>query len=209
VHHRTARRLVLAILLVAGFVPPAAAQSKMAAFLYTVSVPGPTTRDYVSRTSFQGLGFTARIAPRYRSRLMVGMTLGWQKFEENTTGTVVKDTTTLSGDQLHRVNAFPVLVTVHYYYGSTDSWRVFVGAGAGAVYVRQRLRMTDYDSQYGVWHADLAPELGLLRPLGSADFYISGRYNYGFKAGRSVTSANEALDWDYWTVDVGVAWAAW
>jgi hypothetical protein len=40
-----------------------------------------------------------------------------------------------------------------------------------------------------------------------ADLFISGRYNYAFEAGESVTGGGK--EWDYWQINVGFAYNGW
>ena len=56
------------------------------------------------------------------------------------------------------------------------------------------------------WHFGMAPEIGLMFPGYSSIFFINLRYTYAFKAGQTV-GGNEGTDWQYFGLNVGVAFS--
>jgi hypothetical protein len=201
------KQLLLAIAL--GLVPAAtaSAQGQMAAATYTISFPGSNMRDFIDQTSFRGAELVARWTVPRRSPFMAGVTLGWQVFAFETEETIQIRNGAVSGQQRRYLNAVPMLATGHFMLGD-DSWRAFAGLGVGTIYMLQTFEIGVHRFEHGTWQFALAPEVGFQYPLrGDADFYVSGRYNYAFEGDKTLNG--EEIAWDYWSVNVGLAWSSW
>ena len=182
------KRLVLAVAMGVCLPAGASAQDRMAALTYTISLPGSNTEAFIDATSFLGVELVARVAPWRATPILVGLTMGWQVFSFETTEPIQLENGTVSGQQRRYLNAVPLLVTAHYYLGNPDSWRAFVGLGAGTIYTLQTFEIGVHSFDEGTWQLGLAPEVGLQVPVKRAtDFYLAGRYNYAFEAGESLT----------------------
>ena len=202
------RRLVLAVALGVCLSAAASAQEKMAAVTYSMSIPGSNMETFIDETSFRGVQFIARGAPWSNRRFLVGLTMGWQIFNFETSEPIQLESATISGQQRRYLNAVPMLATVHYYLGNQDSWRVFAGLGVGTIYMLQTFELGVHSSEHGTWQLGLVPELGVQIPVQTTtDLYLAGHYNYAAEGGESLNG--EAVAWNYWSLDVGFAWTGW
>ena len=94
-----------------------------------------------------------------------------------------------------------MLFQAHYYFG-TDEYepRAYIGAGAGAYKIDQRLEAGVWSITKNEWHFGISPEVGLLYPLGmDSQFNINVKYHYAFKA-------KDTIDYSWLGLSVGFAW---
>jgi hypothetical protein len=205
--HRPAFALVLVL---AGLsARPACAQVDLFSFLYPVSFPTAALGDVIGKASWRGVGFEWRRFPSPKASF--GLSLGWHVFDERTDapidlrrlGLAEGDLGgTISGEQFRYVNAFPVLLTGHYYLGLGSAVKPYVGLGVGTYYIIRRLDIGVASLKRDRLHLGFAPEVGFALPLGQSPLLgvVSGTYHYAFGTGGSI-------DFSYWGVRVGVAWS--
>jgi hypothetical protein len=197
--------IAILVLLAAG---NAFGQNKITALHYNISIPGGQMSDYISDASWLGIGFDGRWFVSPDRPITLGISLGWQVFDEHTSETLVTDRGALTGKQGRYINSFPMMVTGHYYFGSKDRTWFFLGAGVGTYYVIQRFDVGVFAYETDTWHFGAYPEVGVQIPLQmEGDLFISGRYNMAFKAGESIDG--QGKEWDYWQIDVGFAYYGW
>jgi outer membrane protein W len=95
-------------------------------------------------------------------------------------------------------------VTSHLHFGKPRSGlRPYIGLGAGAYYIKQRLEIGVMMLEVDNWHFGLMPEVGVLIPTESVIFIIRAKYNYAFSAGKSI--GKDAIDISYVSLNVGVS----
>jgi len=189
------RFLVAALLMSFALAAPAAqADDSFIGVSWGVGIPTGDSKDFTSGTSFRGIAFEGRYE---RSRnYTLGFYVGWQVFDDKTAETAEISTDDggghVSGTQFRYINAFPLLVTGHYYLGGDGSYqatRFYAGGGAGMFAMERRMEIGVYAFQETKWHFGLAPEIGVHFPLGwETRGFASIKYNYAFKSGDKTES---------------------
>lgn len=202
-------KYILAAILVLLVAANAFGQNKITAFHYNISIPDQDLKNYISDTSWLGFGFDGRWFVSPDRPITLGISLGWQVFDEHTNETIVTENAALTGQQGRYVNSFPMMVTGHYYFGNKDKMWVFAGGGVGTYYIVQRFDVGVFAVEEDNWHFGFYPELGVQIPLQERDaaLFISGRYNFALAAGESVTG--DEKDFNYWGFNVGFAYNGW
>jgi hypothetical protein len=168
-------------------------------------VPGMTTGDtnsYIGQFSWRGASIDFRRFPS--SNYSFGFTGTWQVFHENSFETEVGSiqdqpiSGAVSGQQYRYINAFPFLLTAHYYLGSRLNPRIFVGGGAGAYWVERRTEMGLYAFTNSTWHFGASPEIGAMIPVGTGAYlYLKANYHW--------TTKSSDLDYQFFGFSVGFA----
>ncbi|NME71166.1 OmpW family outer membrane protein [Flammeovirga aprica] len=176
----------------------ALAQENIISLTYSMAAPAGNTADFTGDASFRGGTFDYRhfINPN----MSVGFSAGFQRFYEH------KGFTTqpigdghISGQNYTYINEIPLMATYHYYFGLEGGVRPYVGGGIGAAHF-------EYSDQIGSvawvdkqWHFKVAPEVGVLVPIGRTTYFHSNvKYNYAFEA-------NSIPSQSYWSLNIGFA----
>jgi len=155
--------------------------------------------DYITAPSFRGITF---IDARWyvADYVTVGGAISWNVFYEEESGTFNKDNTTINGTQYRYINSFPLLVTVYKYWGDNDEISYYVGGGIGAYSIEKKTSMGLWAIVDDNWHFGLAPEVGVIFPLGThAGFILSAKYNNAFKT-------DDSINYGYFGINAGFAW---
>lgn len=167
---------------------------------YTVSFGLGETADYISTPSWRGLTFDGR--GFLSDQFSMGGVFTWTTFYEKLGGATVSDgTTTLTGTQYRYINAFPILVTAHY-YTSDDAYstRAYLGGGIGAYKMNQQTNIGTWAITNNYWQFGVAPEVGVLIPVNmDHQVNISVKYNY-------VVKTKNATDFSWIGLNLGYAW---
>ena len=186
-------------------VQPGQAQAWYAGAAYQISFPMGDTKDFTDATSFRGggLDFRKSINPS----TTVGFTFGWNVFYERTTETIeikTEDPGAITGLQDRTINAFPIMVGVHKYFGREAGPRPFIGLNAGGYVMLQRFEIGLLTFQNDQWQWGVAPEIGIAIPTKShTTLLITGKYNYAF-TGESAVGSD--VNNSYLSLGFGVAW---
>jgi hypothetical protein len=201
-------KYILATVLVLLVAANAFGQNKVTAIHYNVSIPDQDLKEYIGEVSWLGVGFDGRWFVSPDKPLTLGISLGWQVFDEQSFGTLESESAALTGQQRRYVNSFPMMVTGHYYFGNKDSAWFFAGAGVGTYYIIQRFDVGVFGFEVDDWHFGFYPELGVQIPLQmEADLFISGRYNFALASGESISG--DEKDFSYWGINIGFAYNGW
>jgi outer membrane protein W len=177
------------------------AQDLLTGLTYSISVPTGETSDFISKTSFKGLSIDLR---KFISHdVSIGFLAGWSAFEENTNQIIPTSIGDVSGEQDRLINAFPVMITTHYYFGEGTQFRPFVGIGVGAYYFYHQLEQAQEDLESFKWHLGVAPEAGFVYLLESVYAFVNVRYNYAFNAQNDIT--NKSTSQSFLTFNIGFA----
>jgi len=183
------------------FLTAAAAQEGLFGISYNTALPLGETSDFVDAYSWRGFSMEGRwfASPQ----VSAGLFAGWNVFYEKERGDFFDDTQATSGTQLRTINAFPILLTGHYYLGEPGSRRPYFGLGIGTYRTRQETQLGIYASELRKWQFGLAPSAGLLLPVGyqGAHLNLEVRYNYALAAG-------DALNHSYLGINLGFAWGS-
>lgn len=169
------------------------------AFQWAIGFPVGETNDFLDQTSFRGFGIDGR--GYVTDRLTVGGRAAWQTFYKDY-GFVTNDqeSYTISGNQRKYINAIPLTVNTHYYFGSGLALP-YVGVGVGAYYIESRNYMGIYYVQEKAWHFGLAPEVGVVVPFGNSNTGINVALKYQYAA---KTKDTQAVSWV--ELDIGIAY---
>jgi hypothetical protein len=153
------------------------------------------TKELVEAFSWRNFGVDGRLM--VKKNTSVGLYAGWNVFHDQGEGMISLGGADLSGMQHRYVNAVPLLLTAHLYTGTVGGRGGFLGIGAGAYWVENRLEVGMSSLSSTNWHAGIAPEVGIFLPIeGSLDGYLSVKYNYAFE--------NGGIQPAYWTFGIGV-----
>jgi outer membrane protein W len=159
---------------------PGLSQDCYGALTYQISFPSGDTKDFTNATSFRGVGLDFRKA--IDPSTTAGLFFGWNVFYQRTAETTELQTETpgaVTGTQDRYLNAFPMMVTVHRYFGQEGGPRPYVGLGGGGFLMVQRLEISLIALQSEPWEWGIAPEVGVVVQLqGSTIMIINGKYNY-------------------------------
>ena len=202
------RKLVVPIALAAVTAVSAspASPDSLSTITYTISAPAGDTKDFIDSTSFRGVEFNYRHF--VGDRVSIGGSVGWNVFDQKRTELVSIRTDDFNGDitgtQFRDINSFPFMATAHYYIGDTDGTHVYFGGRAGVYYVKQRLEIGTVAFDVDGWQFGVAPEVGLIAPLGySTRFIANVQYNLPFSSGTFL--GGESRSWQSIVFNVGVA----
>jgi len=181
------------------------AQEWLSSLTYQISLPSGDTKQFVDETSFIGFAMDFRKpVDRYTS---VGFMLGWNVFNQRITKTselATKNPITITGLQDRTLNAFPVMLNAHRYFGGDKDRRFYLGLNAGGYYMLQRFAIGIHSYEADQWQWGLIPEIGFLMPLSrSSTLIVNGKYNYAF-SGDSPLGGD--ITHEYWTIGIGFAW---
>ena len=155
------------------------------------------TKRLADQFSWRNIGVEARsmVSPN----VSVGFSAAWNVFNEKTDSLIQFQNADVSGTQLRYVNAFPMMATAHYYFGTRRGIRPYVGTGLGTIYSEYRLEIGTVALVANQWHLAVAPEIGVIIPINwNARAMLNARYNYGLEA--------NGIKLSYWTIGVGVGW---
>lgn len=196
------RAIAAALLLVLATPGVSEAQGWWWQFSYNMGATSGDTKDYVDHFSFRGVGFQGRKLMGFRSDWSLGFDVSWQVFAEQSSGTRLLDdasNSAISGTAYNYINAFPFLVSAHYYFGEGGRGATlgFVGLNAGPYYIERRTEAGLLAVTRDNWHFGVAPEVGVGIPTGSSLLTATARYNWTAEAGD--------LDYKFWTFAVGIA----
>ena len=195
--------LSAALLLAAGSAADVEAQDWWFGFTWGASLPVSDTKDFADKSpSWRNFGIEGRKSLGDHTSL--GFALGWNVFNETSFETTELDNTQISGTQFRYINAFPLLITGHYYIGERLDYksgiRGFVGAGVGAYVAENRVDIGFSSFKNTTWHFGVAPEAGVAYKFGSPfAMFLSAKYNLTTKADDRSLS--------YWNFNVGMVWS--
>ncbi len=187
-------------ILIALFISAAGYSQSIYSLNYTMSFGVGDQGDYISSASFRGLTFDGR--GFISDQFSMGGLFTWSTFYEKLGNATVSDgSTTLTGTQYRYINAFPLLVTAHY-YTSDDPYatRAYLGAGLGAYKINQRTNIGTYAVLDDYWHFGFAPEVGVLIPINMDTYFnLSLKYHYAVKT-------KNTINYSWFGLNVGFAW---
>ena len=180
-------------------------QEWMSTVTYQISFPSGDTKQFADETSYVGFGLDFRKpVDRYTS---VGFMLGWNVFNQRITKTTelaTENPITITGLQDRTLNAFPIMLNAHRYFGGGRDRRFYLGLNAGGYYMLQRFAIGIHSFETDQWQWGLIPEIGFLLPLsGGSTLIVNGKYNYAF-SGESPLGGD--INHEYWMIGIGFAW---
>lgn len=151
---------------------------------YDIGVPLGSTSEYIGAPSFRGFGVEGR--GFITDNLSYGGSFNWAVFYEEVGPDEwpVEELGTVYGKQYRYINSFPLMATMHYYFGEWDATRLYAGAGLGAQKIDQRTDVGIYTVNSKKWRFGFAPEVGVLIPVNfNSSLNLALKYQYAVKAG--------------------------
>ena len=170
-------------------------------FQWVIGFPVGETNDFLDQTSFRGFGLEGR--GYVTDKLTVGGRAAWQTFYQDN-GFVTSelgDNGAISGFQRRYINAIPLTVNSHYYFGY-GLVLPYVGVGIGGYYIETRDYLGIYYVREKAWHFGVAPEVGVVVPFGSGSstgLNVALKYQYAAK-----TKDTQAVSWV--ELDIGISY---
>ncbi|MEJ2593956.1 MAG: OmpW family outer membrane protein [bacterium] len=159
-------------------------------FQWAIGFPTGETNDFIDQTSFRGFGLEGR--GYVTDRLTVGGRGAWHTFYKDF-GFVTNEyeNATVHGYKRRYINAIPLTVNSHYYFGY-GLVLPYVGVGLGAYFIESRDYLGIYYVEEKAWHFGVAPEVGVVIPFGSSNtgFNIAAKYQYAAK-----TKDTQSVSW--------------
>ena len=131
--------IAIALLVLIGSWSSASAQDNITMITYQPSVALGDLEDFIGETSWIGWGLEGRRFRDPTSKLTMGFSFAWHVFDERFTGTTDFDQGAVTGTQRRWVNSLPFLITGDYYLNRKSGFKPYVGVGAGAYYIVQRI----------------------------------------------------------------------
>ncbi len=165
---------------------------------YSVGFPTGNLKEFIGKTSFRGINFDYQ--KMVQDNIGVGVSVGWNVFyQEMGNGTYTVDNVSLSGKQWRYSNHIPIMMSSTFQLKPGDSMNPYVGLGAGVTYTLRNTDMNLYTIEQDAWNFTLQPALGVLIEASDVTrVNVSARYNYGFKAGNELKSAQS-----YFSLNLG------
>lgn len=193
------RGLMAFVLLFAALDVGSAEAQTWWALTYQPAVPLSNTKDFTDNVAWRGIGvdFKRQVKPN----LTVGLSAGWQVFDQQTDEVVSAFGVDLSGDQFRYVNSWPILANASYFFGTEGHARPYLAANVGTYIMEHRLEVGLYAIEETNWHFGFAPEAGIAIPVRpNVAAVLNSRYNYALAAG-------SVDDQSYVTFSLGLAWS--
>ncbi len=150
-------------------------------FDWSMGFPMGDMKDFTDQPSFRGFQIEGR--GFVTANIAIGGMGSWNVFYENTgwTTETLGDNGTIYGYKRRYVNAMPLMVTGHYYF-TQSGIQPYIGAGLGTYYIESRDFMGIYYVQGEAWHFGLAPEIGVVMPVGMGNTGINVNFKYNMAA---------------------------
>ncbi len=198
------------LILMLVLLQPLSAQKKVLGLLnYDTSVPFGNTKDFsVSQISW--LGISGQLRYFLNPKLSAGLYFGLQVFHGDTAKTAsidLKDefSGAITGNQARYINTIPIMLGVHFYAGKDPGTQAYIGLNAGVFGVLERVDIALFSVDQFVWHFGLAPEIGVILPLGY-NFSLTAvvRYNHAFNAGQPLAGQSPAQS--YLSMSIGLGY---
>ncbi len=187
----------LALLLSSG----AQAQQWYWGMSYGMSATVSDTKDFTDDTSWRNWGVD--IMAVVKPNTTVGVSFGWNVFNEITPTVSSIRGVEIAGTQLRYINSVPILVNARQYLGTRGGPRPFIGVGVGPHLMKQRVDVGLWTVSQDTWHFGVAPEVGLVVPLRSGVHgFVNAKYNYAASAG------DPGRKHSYFGLNIGFAWAS-
>lgn len=168
-------------------------------FQWVMGLPVGSTTDFISQFSVRGFGVEGR--GYVTDKLTIGGRAAWQTFYQND-GWITEEfeDATIHGYKRAYINAIPLTVNGHYYFGY-GMVLPYIGVGIGAYYIETRDFMGIYYLQEKAWHFGVAPEIGVVVPFGSSNtgINLAVKYNYAAK-----TKDTREISW--FEIDLGISY---
>ena len=160
---------------------------------------GSESTDFISQPSFRG--FSIEGQGFVTNTITVGGYGAWNVFYEDFGWqTEIHDNVSIYGYKRRSLNIVPLMVTGHYFF-LQGSIQPYAGIGVGTYYIESRDNLGIYYIQGKAWHFGLAPEVGIVMPVGMGNTGI----NVGFKYNMAAKTKDEA-GYSWLGINIGLSY---
>jgi hypothetical protein len=164
---------------------------------YDVGIPFSSTKEFTDQASWRGLSFD--VDRFVGDNLAVGLGFAWSTFVKKDPDSYYEhDKTLLHGTQVRYINNIPMMARISWYQ-PLDMFETYFTLGVGTAWQETRREIGTFAFTGNYWHFALAPEVGVIVPMGSTYANVKVKYTHGFE-----TSDGPSLS--YMSIGVGFAW---
>jgi hypothetical protein len=190
--------LLLAMLMVLLPAARACGQGALTSLSWDPSFPAGRTRDFIGKFTWRSFGIDVKgfITPQFT----MGASFDWRLLNEITDKMIEIEDGNVSGKQTRRLYSIPLLITSHYYLRSFKGYPnyiPYVGGGAGAYYIEEKLEIGVYTMRQKAWNFGLCVEVGTLLQFSYGYALLRFKYNYAFES-------EDVAPLSWWSVGIGV-----
>jgi opacity protein-like surface antigen len=173
-------------------------QSALTSLSWDPSFPAGQTKDFIGKATWRSFGMDVKgfLTPQFT----MGASFDWRLLNEVTDKIIEIEDGHASGSQTRRIYAIPLLLTSHYYLRSFKNYPryiPYVGAGAGAYWIEEKLEIGVYTLQEKAWNFGLCVELGTLFQFSYGYALLRLKYNYAFES-------DDVAPVSWWSVGIGL-----
>ncbi|MBB3701041.1 hypothetical protein KMW28_20045 [Flammeovirga yaeyamensis] len=195
----TIKKYYLMLLMLFIGITTYAQEDNLIGVTYSMGTPSTGMSDFVSGTSFQGGNIEYR--KFLNDNWSVGMSFGLNTFNQsNGYQTYYGKQGAISGQEYRDFDMMTTYATAHYYFGERGGIRPYVGLGIGASgqYFSSQVGSVLVTDQY--WAFSMAPEVGILAPLGDSGISFLSNVKYNYSVGGSGYDSM-----GMWQFNIGIA----
>ena len=161
----------------------------IAGMSYMISSPTDETKDFIDSTGY--LGFALEGRKFITDFFSLGASLQWNTFQKEEAGPALAK---------HSMNAYPLMVNLHFYPTNNNKFIPYAGVGLGALRVYQRVERVFDITEEDAWLFGVVPELGAIVKVGpDVGLLFNIKYVQGFKSDKMPKQS-------YFSVGIGFLW---
>ena len=201
------KTVIFSILIACGIVNAYAQEStsppmKTETFLIGYQVTSPNNTGYLTETSWAGGHLEYR--RMIKSNLSVGISAGWNTFEQYFPRTTVQKedgTGAITSDLIRNIYTVPITANVHHYFTGKRT-NPYVGLGLGTQFKDERHFANIYQFSAETWGFLVKPEVGIMTQFSGN---VGGFFNVSYNYDTSGSDIFDQEDWQHWAFTLGLA----
>ena len=167
-------------------------------FNYDMGIPFGDTKEYTSPVSWRGL--TLDMDRLINDNLALGLGFSWSTFVEKEADSYYeRDKILMHGTQVRYINNIPLMARISWYQ-PLDMLEAYFTLGVGTAWQETRREIGLWAFSGNYWQFALAPEVGVLFPVGMSYGSLKVKYNHAFE------TSGGAPTLSYLSIGVGFAW---
>ena len=164
---------------------------------YDVGFPFSSTKEFANQVSWRGLSFD--VDRFVNDNLAVGTSVSWSLFLEKEPDSYYElEEILLHGTQVRYINNIPLMARISWYQ-PLDMLETFFSLGIGTTWQEMRREIGTWAFTDTYWQFALAPELGIILPVGQTYVTAKVKYVNAFKT-------SNAPSLSYLSLGLGFAW---
>ena len=165
---------------------------------YDVGIPFSDTKEFTKQASWRGLSldFDRFVG----DNLAIGMGFSWSTFVEKEADSYYEmERILIHGTQVRYINNIPLMARISWYQ-PLDVLETYFTLGVGTAWQEPRREIGLWSFSDSYWQFALAPELGILFPVGMSYGSLKVKYTHAFE------TSGGAPTLSYLSLGVGFAW---